>query len=553
MKRKTMKKTGVAVLTMAMLLSMGAMATPVFAAEGGAKTVQISSPALTTVTGATFYKVAELDDTGAWQWIGNFTNNQKFETLEKATAITLNNLARSLKSKIGNAEPVSATKGTFADGVAYTLDITGKGYYLIIPTVDDNSVVVQPSLVEIDSTGEQPTSVMTKANPLPLNKYIVSTVQGETAQDDGKSKTSVGIIGSKIEYSIESTLPEYASDVDSAKIKPFILTDDPSDGIDITISSVKVFVDQNEVTDNEKIHVAAAGEDGFTVTVDGSFIKPADNENAVNYEGKDIVVTFDAVVSGDAVFGNQHCTDDEGIHTRTIDDEEVELYGNPNTVTLTWGNNFSTGEYAYPSDHTPTTPEEPDVPDTPQVEKKDSVTTYVGKIELNKVGESNGSVVPLSGAKFTLTGLTDAGDTIAKNYTTANGKFDFGYLPAGAYTLTETQAPTNYKVFGQSYTFTVTTRDPEADTIDFTTYEVQPEMEEVDTSLVPVEVDNVVFQHVNGNVANATITVTDPLADELPATGGIGTYVFTFGGAAIVLLAGVLFVIYMKKRKAEEE
>ena len=314
-----------------------------------------------------------------------------------------------------------------------------------------------------------------------------------------------------------------------------------------------MFVDQNEVTDNEKIHVDEAGEDGFTVTVDGSFIKPADNENAVNYEGKDIVVTFDAVVSGDAVFGNQHCTDDEGIHTRTIDDEEVELYGNPNTVTLTWGNNFSTGEYAYPSDHTPTTPEEPDVPDTPQVEKKDSVTTYVGKIELNKVGESNGSVVPLSGAKFTLTGRTDAGDTIAKNYTTANGKFDFGYLPAGAYTLTETQAPTNYKVFGQSYTFTVTTRGPEADTIDFTTYEVQPEMEEVDTSLVPVEVDNVVFQHVNGNVANATITVTDPLADELPATGGIGTYVFTFGGAAIVLLAGVLFVIYMKKRKAEEE
>ncbi len=57
---------------------------------------------------------------------------------------------------------------------------------------------------------------------------------------------------------------------------------------------------------------------------------------------------------------------------------------------------------------------------------------------------------------------------------------------------------------------------------------------------------------VNNNAANANITVTDPPADTLPATGGIGTYVFTFGGAAIILLAGVLFVIYMKKRKAED-
>ena len=36
-------------------------------------------------------------------------------------------------------------------------------------------------------------------------------------------------------------------------------------------------------------------------------------------------------------------------------------------------------------------------------------------------------------------------------------------------------------------------------------------------------------------------------------TGGIGTYLFTIGGAAMVLLAGVLFVIYMKKRETEED
>ena len=41
--------------------------------------------------------------------------------------------------------------------------------------------------------------------------------------------------------------------------------------------------------------------------------------------------------------------------------------------------------------------------------------------------------------------------------------------------------------------------------------------------------------------------------DTLPATGGIGTVLFTAGGIAVILMAGALFVVYMKKRNAEEE
>ena len=49
-----------------------------------------------------------------------------------------------------------------------------------------------------------------------------------------------------------------------------------------------------------------------------------------------------------------------------------------------------------------------------------------------------------------------------------------------------------------------------------------------------------------------TIKVKDPLVDYLPGTGGMGTVLFTVGGAAVVLLAGALFVVYMRKRKVEE-
>jgi len=41
--------------------------------------------------------------------------------------------------------------------------------------------------------------------------------------------------------------------------------------------------------------------------------------------------------------------------------------------------------------------------------------------------------------------------------------------------------------------------------------------------------------------------------DKLPATGGIGTVLFTAGGISVVLIAGALFVMYMKKRNSEDE
>ena len=526
MKRKTMKKAGAAVLTMAMILSMGAMGLSVNAAAGDAKTVQIKNPSATTVTGAKFYKVASQSaTTGEWSWEGNFTNNQKFETLKKVSAEDLNALANSLKARAAAAQEVSATKQDgYTGGVQYQLNITGKGYYLVVPTVADNSVAVQPSLVEIDSTGDAYTTLNTKANPLPLNKYIAATTNGETDRNDGKSKTSTGILNSKVTYSIESVLPEYDVSADPAKIQPYILTDDPSDGIAIDVSTVKVSVDGTDVTSNAKIAVARK-DDGFTVTVAGDFIKPAATASAANYEGKNIVVTFDATIDADAVYGADSVTDAD-LHN--------SLTGNPNTVKLTWGNNYVTGAYAYPSDHTPT-PDEPEVPTTPQVEKKDSVTTYIGKVTLKK---QNGEKAALANAKFTLTGT----NYNEKSFTTnGNGQIDFGYLPAGDYTLVETQAPSGYKTIGQSYTFSVATREAGSNNSQFSTYEV-----------TAGNVAGVVEVALTNEGAVAELTVTDPPADTLPATGGIGTYVFTFGGAAIVLMAGVLFIVYMKKRKVEE-
>ncbi len=351
------------------------------------------------------------------------------------------------------------------------------------------------------------------------------------------SDTSVGIIGSTVEYKISSYLPDYADDVKT--VKPYVLTDDPSDGIkidntDFTAAGSNVVVKINGAVDTTA--TIAAFDDGFTVTVPSATV--------IANKGKAIEVTFNAVIDTDAVLG---------AGTALADHQDFD--GNPNTVKLTWGNNYTTGNYAYPNGQTPP-PGEPEIPEEPKVEKKDTVTTYAGKVNLLKQGDKDGDGVMenLAGAEFTLTGdsvmenLAGAEFTLAgDNGTTAtglksdaNGVIDFGYLAAGTYTLTETKAPSGYKTIGSTYQFTVKTK--EATSTEFTTYEVSEN----------AAVTEVEMTFVNNNAADANIVVTDPPADTLPATGGIGTYVFTFGGAAIILLAGVLFVIYMKKRKAED-
>ena len=47
------------------------------------------------------------------------------------------------------------------------------------------------------------------------------------------------------------------------------------------------------------------------------------------------------------------------------------------------------------------------------------------------------------------------------------------------------------------------------------------------------------------------VTVIDQKGLTLPGTGGIGTTLFTFGGIALILIAGVMFIVYTRKQKKQ--
>ena len=158
----------------------------------------------------------------------------------------------------------------------------------------------------------------------------------------------------------------------------------------------------------------------------------------------------------------------------------------------------------------------------------------------------------------------------------ANGKVTaFGgdntwrILDEGDYTIYELSVPTGYKKW-DSANFTISA-DQEGTTAKY----LQPtaflgsyagSATAPDTSSGTGATSSSGFGSIKEQNAGGTVTfrydtTTGTLSqdlyneylDQLPATGGMGTVLFTAGGIAVILMAGALFVVYMKKRNAEEE
>lgn len=549
--KKTFKRAGVAVLSMAMLLSMGAVTaltsnatyTVVTSTESQnviatnqIKVENINTKGTTTVDSdakVSVYRIAKRDDTtGHWSWLITAPTIGKDTVVLDATpgvnevaltaldATQMQTLANTLKttdfsslSADNKIEDQSMeTNITLPTGTA-AVDASEVGYYLIVTTPGaSNTLVVQPTLAAFDTSTVGVREIKSKYSSITVDKTITAVTNG----DAGDGTHSIGTFGSEVSYSIATKTPEYANTVTS--VNNFVITDDPSNGIsiDVNTSNITVTVDGTKVygkddsdadISTDGVTVAqTAGKDGFVVTFNSAYVLA--NQN------KDVVVTFKGTVgnSTTAVAADADAVDSK---SQIAAADLVQTKGNTNNVQLTYDNNYSTGggsETVF-----------------------DGVTTYVGSIGLNKFQEDG--TTALAGATFTLAS-SDVTDFATRNITSTAGTFDFGYLEPGTYTLTETAAPKGYKTVS-AYTFTVTA-DKNSDGA-YDTYQYAES----------AAVTNVTLTQTTTGIA--TVDITDPLADKLPGTGGIGTTLFTVGGAAVVLVAGFMFVMYMKKRGTEEE
>jgi len=677
--KKSFKKAGAAVLSMAMLLSMGAVSLPVYAVdEYHPATVEVAlmgtatqdtdpyreyeymkgSPEATV----TMYKVAELGDNG-WQWIAPLMNadgtskvtTTDFTTLvhedadqvldtDGATMMALaSEIERLIRAQIAAGTDLSAyligsdtIEDENGDGTADTgssnaakitvpTDVTKTknviGYYLIMTNATDADVLIQPTLISLkngEKNADNVTKVNVKGKRIFVDKKVTNVVDKlankniDTSTTENKNISTNGdsAVVSKqdtIKFEIDVPVPSYDPHVTS--IDDLVITDTPDDGVKVRFpitltaadiakytglgsaqvgntasvpQNLKVWVstdgtlDANDTElDTTKYSIGLAADNkSFTVTVSGK-------DNILALDKKHLIISFDGEI------------DQEAFNTRNLTANDVK-----NTATMEYGNQYSNGGGdGQSTDETVIRSAGVDIRKMAKEltigdDNKTGTETLkiVGGVifELKKLAADEGEytmgyaisdgtdgklyelVEDNVNGTITIPGVyvdPEAETKVLKKFAKSTTQA-YTNIENGTYKLYELSAPAGYKDWGENkVTFTITATE-ETIARDATGNETHREQkvykkefagtvgadtfstERVITN--PNHNDTTTMQW-NDTAKLVDTTVLNELADKLPATGGIGTVLFTAGGISIVLIAGALFVMYMKKRNAEDE
>ncbi len=449
---------------------------------------------------------------------------------EESPTITKENL----QDVIAAALPLSASASPAYSGGAGKYDVT-PGYYLIVATGKaaaneeegkkdkgvDGGTVTSPCLVAVpgfdtvNSNGSggnvsDDVTVTPKASDTFLDKKISG---GSTSTELGANgNTSTVAIGGTVQYTIESTIPAYGEDVKKEDIV-YKITDLAETSLDFN-EIVSVMVDKTEVSSD--MYEFTKDAHGFTM----------------NFHYDKLTAPESGIVAGSKI---------TIIATFTLNNTAVISDPNTNDVQLEYTNNY----YAE-TDKTSTL--------------KDKVDTYTFGFGIQKIN-SDGKA-PIKGAEFEVKNVegevvarivgaaeeegkvtitvykpaTEPTEVLFETTVEDTGSYVFKGLDAGVYTVTETKAPSGYKQLTEDISVTITATKNESDQYEGA-YTVTADGK---TGVDSIEVDTL---KAHGFQIENTQGTT------LPGTGGIGTTIFTFGGLALIVLAGILLVVYTRKQK----
>lgn len=353
------------------------------------------------------------------------------------------------------------------------------------------------------------TSAHAKSSEPTVTKKITSPAAGTGTNGHG----SDAAVGDAIQYQIEADIPAYSHEYTTVD---YSITDTLSAGLTPPhVGDVDVKVAGQAPTTAPTVTV-----NGQTVSITFASAYILDNG------GKKVTVTYPATL-------NENAT--------------VNMDSNPNDVTLTYSND--------PADHTShTTKTDRTYVYTFALDGNvnGSVTTQNHKThELIKVDE-NGNVTDqefdetttdettvtnaLSGATFTLT--NDDTHKVYTATTDSNGYFNgFTELDAGTYTLVETKAPDGYSVDDTEHTVVITPTYNGDGTL--VSYTITIDGTATSTYTATYGADKVIT---NIESTSQTTYIKNTTLKKLPSTGGIGTYIFTIIGVALMVIAALLYI-----------
>ena len=459
--------------------------------------------------GAEFVLQKKIDD--VWKYVTkNADDSWKYDVTTKPTT-SANGI---LKTKDdGTIRVEDLAHGTYRFLEVDSTDDPGNSGYIIDETKEYEFTVNTEGTIEWAAAAEG-----TKANGTTNTAATITIVNHKpNVEKDVKDRTC-GTWRKDSDYSVGDTIP-YRVTVDVpeniTELKTFTLTDTPTNQ-EYQSGTLKIYSDDtfsNRILDT---YVGTANGDGWKIE-----FTPAD---LAAYKGSKIYITFDMKLKENAV--------------------TVGPNGNTNEIKLDYSNKILPG----------TDPN----PGTDEIIKETTVYTF--EIAVEKVDASN-EATKLKGVTFDLyreldsaatgegvltdpvKGLTGKFKKVKEGLTTkTDGTVSVSGLANGTYWLVETKTIENYNLLKKPIKVQIAATYSETETIKIDTNSATGKTTTTTTKV----------KHLNdaGNNGVFKTVVKNSKGFTLPTTGGIGTFVFTFAGIAM-MAAAVILLITSKKKKAE--
>ncbi|WP_346964318.1 isopeptide-forming domain-containing fimbrial protein, partial [Clostridium perfringens] len=411
------------------------------------------------------------------------------------------------------------------NGTTYTADLSA-GYWLVLVTPKEgNQTVYNPMLLGIyysvsgSNNSMQQGTVDANSN-WTLNgekayaKSSKPTIKKEIENPrSNNAKGSDQAVGQSFNFKITSTIPSYSKEYTNVK---YIVTDKLSEGLDYNDNSINVTVNGQ---------VVQKGNDTFTFTEkDSQNIELNFNSDYIlKHPGEEVVIKYSAKLNDKATYNFDPNTNDvtlEYSNSPDINKEGTKI--NDRTYQYTFG--IDANLFGNRQDKKKTTSEVIKTDENGKV-------TNIKREEQEELG--NKVEGPLPGAEFKLTPKNGTPGEVLTATSDENGRLKFTGLATGEYELVETKAPEGYALNNEVQNVKIAAEYNENGTLK--SYSIT--INDQNTSTYTATYDGKGNIEKVEDVTNTSIIKNTKLS-QLPSTGGMGTYIFTFVG--VTLMAGAI-------------